>query len=259
MEVDMERTLEGRAIIVTGAGGGIGRAASLIFAGAGARVVVSDIDAASGDETVKQISNQGGTAMFVKTDITDETSVAALVARTVSAYGTLDGAFNNAGIAPSHKSFHEISRVAWNRVIDVDLTGAFLCMKHEIGAMLQTGGGSIVNTASALGVVGVPSAGDYIAAKHGVIGLTKSAAVDYGGRNIRVNAVLPGLIMTPLVSEALRDPEYASHFEKYKAQHLVGRVGLPEEVARTAEWLLSDAASFVTGHSMAVDGGWTTV
>jgi len=255
----MARALNGRAIIVTGAGGGIGRAASLIFAQAGARVVVSDIDVANGEETVTQISNQGGTAMFVTTDITDEASVAALVDRTVSAYGKLDGAFNNAGIAPSHKSFHDISRTEWQRVIDVDLTGAFLCMKHEIAAMLKTGGGSIVNTASALGVVAVPSAGDYIAAKHGVIGLTKSAAVDYGCSNIRVNAVLPGLIMTPLVSEALRDPEYASHFEKYKAQHLVARVGLPEEVARTAEWLLSDAASFVTGHSMAVDGGWTTV
>ena len=213
----MERTLEGCAIIVTGAGGGIGRAASLIFAGAGARVVVSDIDVANGEETVKQISKQGGTAKFVQTDITDETSVAALVDRTVSAYGKLDGAFNNAGIAPSHKPFHDISAAEWQRVIDVDLTGAFLCMKHEIAAMLQTGGGSIVNTASALGVVAVPSASDYIAAKHGVIGLTKSAAVDYGYRNIRVNAVLPGLIMTPLVSEALRDPEYASHFEKYKA------------------------------------------
>jgi NAD(P)-dependent dehydrogenase (short-subunit alcohol dehydrogenase family) len=255
----MAKSLDGRAIIVTGAGGGIGRAASLIFARAGARVVVSDIDVANGEETVKQISDQGGTATFVKTDITDEASVAALVDRTVSAYGKLDGAFNNAGIAPSHKSFHDISGSEWQRVIDVDLTGAFLCMKHEIAAMLKTGGGAIVNTASALGVVAVPSAGDYIAAKHGVIGLTKSAAVDYGCRNIRINAVLPGLIMTPLVSEALRDPEYASHFEKYKAQHLVGRVGLPEEVARTAEWLLSDAASFVTGHSMAVDGGWTTV
>jgi NAD(P)-dependent dehydrogenase (short-subunit alcohol dehydrogenase family) len=137
--------------------------------------------------------------------------------QTISAYGKLDGAFNNAGIAPSHKSFHEISATEWQRVVDVDLSGAFLCMKHEIAAMLETGGGSIVNTASALGVVAVPSAADYIAAKHGVIGLTKAAAVDYGCRNIRVNAVLPGLIMTPLVKEALRDPAYASHFEKYKA------------------------------------------
>jgi NAD(P)-dependent dehydrogenase (short-subunit alcohol dehydrogenase family) len=255
----MPGTLDGRAIIVTGAGGGIGRAASLIFAQAGARVVVSDIDVTNGEETVHQIAAQGGTAMFVKTDITNEASVAALVEQTVSAYGKLDGAFNNAGIAPSHKAFHDIGAAEWRRVVDVDLTGAFLCMKHEITAMLQTGGGSIVNTASALGVVAVPSAADYIAAKHGVIGLTKAAAVDYGCRNIRVNAVLPGLIMTPLVKEALRDPEYASHFEKYKAQHLVGRVGLPEEIAKAAEWLLSDAASFVTGHSMGVDGGWTAV
>lgn len=255
----MARTLEGRAIIVTGPGGGIGRAASLIFAEEGARVVVSDIDTVNGEETVNQIARQGGTAIFVKTDITNEASVAALVERTVLTYGRLDGAFNNAGIAPSHKRFHDIGQAEWQRVIDVDLTGAFLCMKYEIAAMLETGGGSIVNTASALGVVAVPSAADYIAAKHGVIGLTKAAAVDYGVRNIRVNAVLPGLIMTPLVKEALRDPEYASHFEKYKAQHLVGRCGLPEEVARTAGWLLSDAASFVTGHSMGVDGGWTTV
>lgn len=146
--------------------------------GAGARVVVSDVDVGSGEETVRQISAQGGTAMFVKTDIANEASVAALVERTVSAYGKLDGAFNNAGIAPGHKPFHDISAAEWQCVVDVDLTGAFLCMKHEIASMLQTGGGSIVNTAAALGVVAVPSAAHYIAAKHGVIGLTKAAAVD---------------------------------------------------------------------------------
>jgi NAD(P)-dependent dehydrogenase (short-subunit alcohol dehydrogenase family) len=254
----MDNELEGRSIIVTGAGGGIGRAASLCFAAAGASVVVADMDEKSGQETVEEIAAQGGDARFVKTDVADEDSVASLVETVLTTYGKLDGAFNNAGIAQSHKPLHEISLGEWQRVIDVDLTGVFLCMKYEIEAMLKRGRGAIVNTASVLGVVGMPITGDYTAAKHGVIGLTKAGAVDYGTRNIRVNAVLPGLIMTPIVAEALRDPGYAARFEQIKAQHLVGRPGQPEEVAAAAKWLLSDAASFVTGHSMAVDGGWTT-
>jgi NAD(P)-dependent dehydrogenase (short-subunit alcohol dehydrogenase family) len=254
----MEKALKDRSIIVTGAGGGIGRAASLSFAAAGANVVVADLDEVSGQETVEQITAVGNKALFVKTDVSNEDSVAGLVEKVLTTYGKLDGAFNNAGIAQSHKALHEISREEWQRVIDIDLTGVFLCMKYEIEAMLKRGAGSIVNTASVLGVVGMPITGDYTAAKHGVIGLTKAAAVDYGTRNIRVNAVLPGLIMTPIVAKALRDPAYAARFDQIKAQHLVGRPGEPFEIAEAAKWLLSDAASFVTGHSMAVDGGWTT-
>jgi NAD(P)-dependent dehydrogenase (short-subunit alcohol dehydrogenase family) len=259
MEEVMDKELDGRAIVVTGAGGGIGRAASLSFAAAGAKVVVSDRDEKGGEETVEQIVSQGQTALFVRTDVANEDSVAGMVEMALTKFGRLDGAFNNAGIAQSHKALHEISLEEWQRVIDIDLTGVFLCMKYEIEAMLKHGGGSIVNTSSILGVVGMPIAGEYTAAKHGVIGLTKAAAVDYGTRGIRVNAVLPGLIMTPIVVEALRAPAYASHFDEIKAKHLVGRPGQPEEVAAAAKWLLSDAASFATGHSMAVDGGWTAV
>lgn len=255
----MDKELDGRAIIVTGAGGGIGRAASLAFAAAGANVVVSDLDEKGGLETVEQVNAQGGKALFIKTNVSDEGSVANMVEKTVARFGRLDGAFNNAGIAQSHKPLHQISLEEWNRVIAVDLTGVFLCMKYEIEAMLKHGGGAIVNTASVLGVVAMPIAGDYTAAKHGVIGLTKAAAVDYGTKGIRVNSVLPGLIMTPIVVEALRDPGYAAQFEDIKARHLVGRPGQPSEVAAAAKWLLSDAASFVTGHSMNVDGGWTAV
>lgn len=255
----MTRSLQDRAIIVTGGGAGIGRAASQAFAKAGANVVIADLDEAGGNETAALIEADGGTAMFLRTDVAKEADVAALVDRTVDRFGKLDGAFNNAGIAQSHKVLHEISGAEWQRVIDVDLTGVFWCLKYEITAMLKSGGGSIVNTSSGLGVVAMPITSDYTAAKHGVMGLTRAAALDYADKNIRVNAVLPGLTMTPIVEKALTDPAFVKNFEALVGRHPIGRAASPEEIAKGALWLLSDDASYVTGTSLAIDGGYTAM
>ncbi|ANB73012.1 oxidoreductase [Paraburkholderia phytofirmans OLGA172] len=252
----MNRDLEGKSIIVTGAGAGIGRAAALACAEAGARVVVADVAVAAGEDTVSTIRHQGGTALFVKTDVSDEAQVEALVAAALSEFGCLDGAFNNAGLSQTNVLLHELTTAQWRRIQGVNYEGVFFCMKHEIRAMLQTGGGSIVNTASALGRVSVPRAADYCGSKGGVLGLTKAAAVDYGERKIRVNAVLPGVTSTPMVNALVSDPQFAELLPKLKARHAMARLGLPEEVAAAAVWLLSDNASFVTGAELAVDGGY---
>ncbi|SOE98770.1 NAD(P)-dependent dehydrogenase, short-chain alcohol dehydrogenase family [Burkholderia sp. OK233] len=255
----MKKNLQDRSIIVTGGGSGIGRAAALMLAEAGASVIVADIDEERGKQTCRMIATESERAIFQRCDVAQEDSVAEMVDTAVRMFGKLDGAFNNAGISMSHKPLHEISSKDWNRILGADLTGVFLCMKYEIAAMLAGNGGSIVNTASVLGVVAMPLSAEYTAAKHGVIGLTKAGAVDYGSRNIRCNAITPGLIMTPIIAEALHDPGYAAHFDDIKAKHLVGRAGQPNEVAHAAKWLLSDEASFVTGHALAVDGGWTAI
>jgi NAD(P)-dependent dehydrogenase (short-subunit alcohol dehydrogenase family) len=242
---------------VTGGGAGIGRAASLCFADAGATVIVADFDIAAGEETASMIERTGAQAVFVRTDVSQEGEVKELVATTVERFGKLDGAFNNAGIAQSHKPLHEISGAEWQRVIDVDLTGVFWCMKYEITAMLETGRGAIVNTSSALGVVAMPITSDYTAAKHGVMGLTRAAAIDYAERGIRVNAVLPGITMTPIVEKALTDAAFAQNFDGLVRRHPIGRAATPTEIAMGARWLLSDEAAYVTGTSLALDGGYT--
>jgi len=248
-----------RNIIVTGASGGIGRASVSALATAGARVIVLDRDIAGLEDLVESVLSSGGAIHAIPCDVTDEAAVASAVAEVVSKFGTLHGAFNNAGIEQSHLPLHEISAEAWDRIIKVDLTGVFFCMKHQIRAMLETGGGSIVNTASALGAVAIAAASDYIAAKHGVLGLTKAAAVDYGPHNIRVNAILPGIIETPMILRLSQEDNFANQFQALRERHPIGRFGKPEEVAAAACWLLSDASSFVTGTSLSVDGGYLAI
>jgi NAD(P)-dependent dehydrogenase (short-subunit alcohol dehydrogenase family) len=247
-------TFEGRVALVTGGASGIGRATALAFVAQGARVAVADVDEAGGVETVRLA---GGTdhALFVKTDVARERDVEALVAKTVAQFGRLDAAFNNAGVAQAGPRVHELPEADWDRMIDVDLKGVWLRMKHEIAHMLVHGGGAIVNTSSCLGLQAAASQSAYCAAKHGVIGLTRAAALEYAADSIRVNAICPGLTRSPMVDRALADnPDVL--VSVLRAQPLP-RLGEASEQAAAATWLCSDAASFVTGHAMAVDGGLT--
>ena len=249
--------LANKSIIITGAGRGMGRETALLAGRAGAQVTVADMDEASGRETVAMISGAGGTAHFVRVDVANEAQVEAMVAAAVSTYGRLDGAFNNAGVPPSATVLHELRLETFQRAMSINLVGVFLCMKHEIAAMLKTGSGSIVNTASTAGLAAFPAATEYIASKHGVIGLTKAGAVDYGKLGIRINAVLPGATLTPMLVGAMAS---TPGLEEYMiAQQPIGRLGQPREIANAAVWLLSDDASFVTGASLSVDGGYTAV
>ncbi len=245
--------LDGKVAIVTGSGSGIGRGSALAFAGAGARVVVADIDADRGDETVREIRGAGGEASYVSVDVTDEDSVAAMVAAAVDRYGRLDCAHNNAGISPLSGDTASCPKSVWDAIIAVNLTGVWLCMKHEIPAMLDGGGGAIVNTSSGAGLQGVAGMPPYVASKHGVIGLTKVAALDYGTRGIRVNAICPGTVLTPLVQQKADLGFY--NVEAMAAMAPMKRLGLPAEMGAAAVWLCSDMASFVTGVALPVDGG----
>lgn len=253
----MALLLEHRIIVVTGGAGGIGRATALLLAQAGAQVVVTDVRDA--DDTVAAIHELGFKAVFARADLANESEVEALIAGIVTRFGKLDGAFNNAGIEQRAKRLHELSLKEWDRALSVDLTGVFLCLKYQIQAMLKTGGGSIVNTASALGCVAIPNASEYVAAKHGVVGLTRAAAADYGPDKIRVNAVLPGIIRTEMVGRLAKDPQFAGYFDKLRDRHPIGRFGNPDEVGETVKWLLSDASSFVTGAAISVDGGYLAI
>jgi NAD(P)-dependent dehydrogenase (short-subunit alcohol dehydrogenase family) len=250
-------TLKNRSIIVTGAAGGIGRACALILAKAGARVVVTDVS--DGRETIDAIRQDGGEATFVQADVGVESEVEALASTTIKTFGRLDGAFNSAGVEQCATPLHELTASQWERAVRIDLTGVFFCLKHQIRAMLKSGGGSIVNTASALGAVAIPNASEYVAAKHGVIGLTKAAAADYGAQRIRINAVLPGIIQTQMVGRLADDPNFAAYFSKLRDRHPIGHFGQPSEVGEAVKWLLSDAASFVTGASISVDGGYLAI
>jgi NAD(P)-dependent dehydrogenase (short-subunit alcohol dehydrogenase family) len=248
--------LEGKTIIVTGAGGGIGREASLVMARAGANVVVTDIAADRGRETVAVIANAGLRASFVGADLASEGDIRTLVDEAVKTYGRIDGAFNNAGVEQCVLPLHQLTLEQWQRALQIDLTSVFLCIKHQVIAMLKSGGGAIVNTASSLGQVAIPNASEYISAKHGVVGLTRAAAAEYGRQGIRVNAVLPGIVLTPLISRLVSDAQFGAFFEKVKERHPIGRFGQPAEIGEAVKWLLSDAASFVNGTAMAVDGGY---
>ena len=245
-----------KVALVTGATGGIGRAAALAFAREGARVVVSGRRKEEGHETVALIQEIGGKATFVQTDVTREPEVAGLVGATLAAYGRLDVAFNNAGVEGTPGSIHEQNVENYQHIMDANVLGLLLSLKHEIAAMVKGGGGAIVNNASVAELVGFPGAALYVASKHAVLGLTKSAALEYATRGIRVNAVAPGAIETPMFDRFTAALGTDSH-RQIAALHPMGRTGQTGEIATAVLWLCSDEASFVTGQSLAVDGGWT--
>ena len=253
----MAESLDGKTALVTGGGSGIGRAASLAYAREGARVVVVDMNVEGGEETVQQIKEAGGEAILVHADVARPEDTQAMVAQAVAAFGSLDCAFNNAGISGGggRRLFADYLEEDWDRVISINLKGVWLCMKAEIPQMLKQGGGAIVNTASVAGLVGIRGTAAYIAAKHGVTGLTKAAALEYASQGIRVNSVCPGYIHTPMVQGIFDTVE--GYEDEVKSRHPVGRLGEPSEIAEAVMWLSSDAASFVTGHNMPVDGGYT--
>ncbi|HEV8711622.1 MAG TPA: SDR family oxidoreductase [Candidatus Binatia bacterium] len=253
----MASLVAGKVALVTGGGSGIGRASALTFAREGAKVVVADVAVEGGEETVRLIQQRGGEAIFVKADVSRAAEVAALVARAVQTYGRLDCAHNNAGIEGAAATIVDYAEDAWERVIAINLKGVWLCMKYEIPYMLKQGGGAVVNTASTAGLVGYRGGSAYVASKHGVVGLTKTAALEYAKAGVRVNAVCPGAIDTPMMGRLTgHRPQRA---ERMAAAEPVGRMGQPEEIAEAVVWLCSEAASFVTGHAMAVDGGITAL
>ena len=252
----MAGSLEGKTALVTGGGSGIGRAASMAYAHEGARVVVADVNVEGGEETVQQIKEAGGEAILVHADVSKPQDTEAMVAQAVEAFGSLDCAFNNAGISGGRDRLLTADYLEddWDRVISINLKGVWLCMKAEIPQMLKQGGGAIVNTASIAGLTGLQGTVAYVAAKHGVTGLTKATALEYAHAGIRVNAVCPGYIHTPLVQGVFDNNE--GFEERVASRHPLGRLGEPSEIAQAVVWLSSDAASFVTGHNMPVDGGY---
>lgn len=244
-----------RVALVTGGSSGIGRATAHAFADGGARVVVSDVAAEAGEETAEQIRRRGGDATFVPADVSSANEVAGLFERIQSSYGRLDFAFNNAGVVATMRPAAECSEEEWDRTMAINLRGAWLCMVHELRMMQARGGGVIVNCSSVAGLVGFQGAAAYSASKHGLVGLTRAAALDYAQAGIRVNAVCPGVIRTPMIDKVIADNP---QMEQALAEGApVGRIGEPEEIAGAVTWLCSDAASFMTGQALAVDGGWT--
>jgi NAD(P)-dependent dehydrogenase (short-subunit alcohol dehydrogenase family) len=253
----MAGILDRKVALVTGGASGIGRATSVAMAREGARVAVADRTEESAAGTVAMINATGGQAIAIGGDVSAETDVAAMVARTVAAFGRIDCAFNNAGVAggqvgPGRQRLHELSQVSFDTMLEVDLRGVFLCLKHEVAQMLaQGGGGAIVNTASIAGLVGLATSGHYVAAKHGVVGLTKTAAIEYAKDGIRVNCVNPGYITTPMTEEIVK-----TRFDEVMAKVPMKRMGVPDEIAEAVVWMCSDKASFMTGASQVVDGGY---
>jgi NAD(P)-dependent dehydrogenase (short-subunit alcohol dehydrogenase family) len=245
-------SLDGKVAIATGAARGIGRASALLLAERGAKVVVADVAEEEGRETANLI---GKSALFIRLDVSDEQSNHALVEQTLSTFGRLDIAHNNAAILIGGTYLEGVDKRNWDRVLAINLTSMFLAMRAQIPAMLKTGGGSIINMSSVSGVVAQVGQAAYIASKHGVIGLTKAAAVEYSPRGIRVNALLPGTVNTPMVQQAMAAKP--GLVEALMAAQSVQRLGEPEEIAEAVAWLASDAASFVTGASLSIDGGFT--
>ncbi len=247
--------LTGKVALVTGSGSGIGRATALTFAREGAKVVVADIVPEGGQETVRMIKESGGEATFLKVDVSKVEEVQKMVKDVIDTYGSLDCVHNNVAARKGPQvPVHEYPEDEWDKILGIDLRSVFLCIKYEVVEMLKQGRGAIVNTASINGLAGGPNDSPYIAGKHGVVGLTKAAAIEYAREGIRVNAVCPGFIDTPRTARLKEvDPKAQ---DELLAQHPIGRAGKPEEIAATVVWLCSDAASFVTGHAIAVDGGY---
>ena len=246
-------SMQGRTALVTGAGSGIGRSTAEAFAAAGASVVVGDVDVDGGEQTVAGIEAAGGTAMFVECDVTDEAAVEAMVKAAVDTYGGLDMACNNAGTEGRQHALADMPTDEFRRVIDINLMGVYFCMKHEIPAMLERGGGAIVNISSTAGFRGYAKLGPYVASKHAVAGLTKSTALEYAEQGVRILSVHPAAIETPMISRAMADnPDLA---ESMESMHPLGRVGQPREIADVVVFLCSEGASFMTGSQVVVDGG----
>ena len=244
--------LSGKVALVTGAASGIGRATALAFAREGANVVVADVDQAGLDGTVGDIQGGGGEALGVRADVSREADVVAMVAKAVETFGRLDCAFNNAGIGGVAKVLHECDPADFDRVVGVNLTGVFLCMKHELTAMLPQGSGAIVNNASVAGIRGAATLSPYAASKHAVVGLSRSAALEYAGQGIRVNVICPGWTDTAILKSLQEDPTL---MKRYVSRVPLRRLGRPSEVADAVVWLCSDAASFAVGQVMVLDGG----
>ena len=249
----MAGSLEGKVALVTGGSSGIGRASALAFAREGAKVVVADVQVKGGEETVRMIKDTGREAIFVKADVSKASDVEKLISTAVRTYNRLDCAHNNAGIEGASASTIDCTEENWDRVIDINLKGVWLCMKYEIPQMLRQKGGAIVNTSSVAGFVGFRDMPAYCASKGGIIALTRAAALEYAARGIRVNAVCPGVIRTPMVERVTGGKQESE--AQFIGLEPAGRMGTPEEVAEAVVWLCSDAASFVMGHPMVVDGG----
>ena len=252
----MAGILAGKSALVTGGASGIGRATALVMAREGARVAVSDLTEESAAATVALINAAGGQAIAIGGDVTRESDVQAMVARAVAAFGRVDCAFNNAGVGgasvgPGAQRLHELSQASFDAMLAINLTGVFLCMKHELVQMLAQGGGAIVNTASIAGLIGLPMHSHYVAAKHGVVGITKTAAMEYAKDNIRVNCVNPGYVTSPMTAAAVE-----TRLEAMMAKVPMGRMGTVDEIAEGVVWMLSDRASFMTGASHVIDGGY---
>ncbi len=242
----------GKVAFVTGAASGIGRATALAFAAEGARVAILDLTTDTLKETGEAVRDAGGEVLAIACDVSVPEQVKAAVAQVVERFGRLDLAFNNAGVENKAQPLHEIELEEWDRILGINLRGAFVCMKHEIAQMLRQGGGVVVNTSSGAGIRGVAGGAAYAASKHAIIGMTRSAALDYAKQNIRVNAVLPGNITTPMM-----DRFTGGDIQKAIDLEPVGRLGKPEEIAEAVLWMCSDLGGFVTGASIVVDGGWS--
>jgi NAD(P)-dependent dehydrogenase (short-subunit alcohol dehydrogenase family) len=256
MDQIKKTTQSGLTALVTGAASGIGRATAIQFARIGVNVVVADLQSDGGMQTVQMIERMGGRSIFIECDVQDENDVEKMIDLTGREFGRLDFAFNNAGVEGTPHSMSDLTELDWNRVIDQNLKSVWLCMKHELKMMVHAGRGSIVNCSSIAGLVGFQHSAAYVASKHGVIGLTRVAALEYARSKIRINAICPGVIRTPMVERYFK--EHPSERNTMVDRIPMGRFGTPEEIAETVVWLCSDSAAYVNGHALVADGGWTT-